>query len=227
MNQTVRAVVFAKLPEKGRVKTRLGETVGNDSAASLYGAWVPPFLESLCELSPELSVEVCLEGPPANGSASKDDHLQEARKWLDFPVEWGLQEGDDLSARLRNAFDRQFDDGWHSAFAISTDSPHLSHADILENVRLLETHEVVLGPTEDGGYYLVGLNQKPGDLFDTVRWSTRDTLEDTRSAAEERGRSVALGPRSYDIDTRADLERFLRENRGERWKTVHQRSNGI
>lgn len=215
MTPPVRAVVFARLPRPGLVKTRLAASVGDEKAAALYQSWVPPFVARLTAI-PGLSVEVCLD-PAETVPAERGAPINEATEWIPTNVDWGFQEGAGLTERLTNAFDRQFDAGWTSVLAIGSDSPQLEASLIRQLMKLLDTHPVVLGPAEDGGYYAVGLRQPPGSLFEGVRWSSDQTCRDTIRAAEGLGWHCGHGPMSYDIDTLADLERLIAEDREGQW----------
>ncbi|NUN96659.1 MAG: TIGR04282 family arsenosugar biosynthesis glycosyltransferase [Candidatus Omnitrophica bacterium] len=212
MNDQARAMVFAKLPAVGCVKTRLAREVGELAAARLYEAWVPPFVATLTSMAPAVSVEVCLAVEPGVDHAHA---AEQARQWLSTEAEVAFQCGEDLGLRLKHAFDRQFDRGWTQVLAIGSDSPQLSADIVRENLRLFENSDIILGPASDGGYYLLGLSRPPEDMFETVRWSCSTTFEDTLRAAKRKGWRAGIGPESYDIDTLADLERLLGEGEGD------------
>jgi hypothetical protein len=214
-----RAVVFAKLPIVGQVKMRLADGVGAEKAAELYRLWVPPFIEMLCGIGPLLSTEVCLA---VDSSQDRSEALQQARTWLPFAIDFGFQSGEGLGEKLKDSFDRQFEAGWEAVIALGSDSPQLTPSDILANLSLLRDNKMVVGPAEDGGYYAIGLRQRPGNLFDPVRWSCAHTLEDTRKGGEKNGWQVSLGPSSYDIDTMAGLERLLREDVHGKWGALRE-----
>lgn len=202
MTESVRLVVFARLPRPGETKTRLAEEWGEAKAAALYAAWVPPLVQRLLGSS-LFSVEIALAPSPAA-------RLDEAREWLGIDTELlSFQVGDGLGRRLAHAFDRSFSAGFQKVLIIGSDSPQLTVSDIQVHSILLETHDVVLGPAEDGGYWLVGLRRRPENLFEKVRWSTPDTLADTQQAARAKGWSVGMGPMRLDIDTPRDLIKFL------------------
>ena len=212
----VRVVVFLKLPHPGEVKTRLAHSVGKEKAAALYRTWVPPFIQSLTHHRSEISLEVAL-APPENGLTTKEALIEEAKDWLGCDLDWSIQVGVGLGERLKRAFEEQFDKEWNRVLALGTDSPHLSWHDLSTCIHLLTANSLVLGPTEDGGYYTVGMNQRPGTLFQEVRWSSPSTYRDTESAARNMGWSIGRGPLSYDIDTIADLNRLIDERAMDCW----------
>lgn len=217
----VRLVVFAKLPIQGRVKTRLAESIGAEKTLRLYREWVPPAIEKLLSLGPSVSIEITLD-PPAVEGVSDAEALDQARSWIPLPVDWSLQSGPGLGERLTEAFDRQYASGWTRVFALGTDSPHLTTEDLTANFRLLDRNDLVLGPTEDGGYYAVGLKSPPDGVFAGVRWSSESTLADTEANARRKGWSVGLGPMSFDIDTFEDLDRLMREGAAAEWGTLRR-----
>jgi len=214
-SQKVRLVVFAKIPQPGGVKTRLAESVGPETACELYRTWVPPFVRELLR-GGSASLEVSL-APSTKDMSDEKAILDRAMTWIPGVIDWSFQTGDGLGARLASAFEKQFDRGWKRVLALGSDSPHLSWNDLKRCIDLIESRDLVLGPTEDGGYYAVGMKSRPGDLFNGVRWSSSMTLEDTRSKAESQGWSVGLGPVNYDIDTIDDLNRLIRERAVDCW----------
>ena len=124
------------------------------------------------------------------------------------------QEGADLGDRLAAAFAWGFHRGYTKVLIRNSDSPDLPAALVLEAGERLAAGDAdaVLGPSPDGGYYLVGLRQPWPDLFAGVAWSTSRTLADTRARAARLGLSVHLLPAWPDIDTWADLKDFARRD---------------
>ncbi|MCB9770695.1 MAG: TIGR04282 family arsenosugar biosynthesis glycosyltransferase [Candidatus Omnitrophica bacterium] len=213
----IRLVVFAKLPKEGFVKSRLAQSIGERKACELYRTWVPPFIDHLLHNPSEFSVEVTLAVEP---DWNAEDSLREAQEWIPGAVDWTVQVGDGLGERLTNAFEDQFNQGWNRVFALGTDSPHLSLQSLSPCFRCLEKSDIALGPTEDGGYYTIGMKRRPGKLFRNIRWSTEYTLADTKKSAQNLGLSVGTGPISYDLDTLEDLNRLLRERAVDNWREL-------
>ncbi len=216
-SQKIRLVVFAKFPQPGRVKTRLAETIGPEKACQLYRAWVPPFIQYLSKHHhKEISIEIAL-APPESDSVTEESMLENARNWIPEKVDWGFQSGTGLGERLTRAFEYQFEHGWTQVFAIGTDSPQIPWPSFLRCFNLLKDCDLVLGPTEDGGYYTVGMKKRPGDLFREIRWSSPLTLKDTRLSAQNLGWTVGIGPLEYDLDTIEDLNRLIEERAVDYW----------
>jgi rSAM/selenodomain-associated transferase 1 len=119
------------------------------------------------------------------------------------------QEGEDLGKRMENAFLNRFERGFREVVIIGTDSPDQPPEHILEAFDLLADKKIdlVLGPAEDGGYYLMGLKSVREELFCGIQWSSGEVFATTVSKAKELGLGVSLLPVWHDIDTAADLER--------------------
>ncbi|MFP2909527.1 TIGR04282 family arsenosugar biosynthesis glycosyltransferase [Pyxidicoccus sp. 3LFB2] len=189
--------VFAKPPVAGQVKTRLARTLGQDVAAELAAAFFADtwaLLRTLPWIRPVLATTQA--GRP-EGLACEAD----AEVWLQG--EGGL--GERLERVLRRALERG---PW--AMALGADTPGLP-GPLLEEARakLAAGADAVLGPAEDGGFYLLALKRcPPGLLAEGLPWSSADTLERTRERLESHGlRTVLLEP-WFDVDTEADLHRL-------------------
>ncbi|HLU48625.1 MAG TPA: TIGR04282 family arsenosugar biosynthesis glycosyltransferase, partial [Planctomycetota bacterium] len=127
-------------------------------------------------------------------------------------------------ARMEHAFAQAFDAGARQAIAIGTDCALLGPAEVRESVRLLDAHDIVLGPAKDGGYYLIGLRSRAPELFSGVPWSSERVLEATLERARAHGRDWALLASSRDLDTEADLAPLRAELR-ERWVAIRSGSD--
>ena len=114
----------------------------------------------------------------------------------------------DFGARLAHAFKTALADGAQHPVLIGTDSPTLPSHLLSVAHGALATHDVVLGPADDGGYYLLGMNATHPALFEGIAWSTDRALTQTLERARSAGLSVFLLPAWYDIDTGRDLERL-------------------
>ncbi|NUN47263.1 MAG: TIGR04282 family arsenosugar biosynthesis glycosyltransferase [Candidatus Brocadiae bacterium] len=193
--------VFARRPESGRVKTRLAAEIGAEAALGAYRDCLRAVAAQAARIAPRGSLRgLFVFGTP-------DGCVNDMAAW--FP-RWSafMDQGDgDLGERMGRAFRR-----CSPAVLIGTDSPDLPDAHVEQAFRDLESHDVVLGPAEDGGYVLIGLREQRPDLFRDIPWSTPAVLETTLKRAA--GLRVSLLPPWYDIDTRADLERWRRGTAG-------------
>jgi uncharacterized protein len=123
------------------------------------------------------------------------------------------QRGDDLGQRMRFAFeDLLIGRGYVSAILVGSDLPLLTTAHFTAAIASLQANaDVVIGPADDGGYYLIGLRAANAALFDGIRWSTPHVLADTMRAARRSGLEPKLIQAAYDIDTMEDLQRLERD----------------
>jgi rSAM/selenodomain-associated transferase 1 len=140
---------------------------------------------------------------------------QKFRELFPGPFQWFAQiDAADLGARIHHAIRRVQQAGCSYVLTIGTDSPSLPAAYLDQAAAALETHDLVLGPATDGGYYLIGLKSAPPtELFTGIDWSTERVLHQTLQRAEQLRMSVHLLPSWYDVDDLATLKRFCNENK--------------
>jgi rSAM/selenodomain-associated transferase 1 len=185
--------VFAKPPRPGEVKTRLARALGDEPAAALARAF---FLDTW------RSAAKC-----AWGRAVLATPDTEAPEWIGLGAAIWPQGGGDLGDRLDRVLRRALRSG-PFALAIGTDAPGLPPPLLEAARRALETADAVIGPCDDGGFYLVGLRRCPPDLFAGIPWSAADTFEKTVARLRERGFEVEILPRWFDVDRVEDLSRL-------------------
>jgi uncharacterized protein len=189
--------ILARAPVPGRAKTRLTPPLTPEGAAQVARACL---LETLRRFPSaiELPFTLFIDGDP-------DASLVEAVRAA--AVDLTPQAEGDLGARLEAAFDALRARGAETVLAIGADSPTLDPARIAEAVAALEECDVVLGPADDGGYYLIGMRGERSGVLDGIPWSTGRTLEATLARARSLGCAVRLLPPHYDIDDLATLAR--------------------
>jgi rSAM/selenodomain-associated transferase 1 len=201
-----RLLVFARLPELGKVKTRLAADVGADRALAVYESMLRDLLREIGTSTPDLEIEVMWPPTPsANGDA-----LRRAFGSHSVAVQTGADLGERVSMALSERF---FFHRTEKIVVIGADDPSLTRELIDHAFALLESCEYVLGPAADGGYYLLGCRALAYDpsVFDGIEWSTSTVLTTTLARIAELGRTVALLPEHYDIDTASDLQRSIAE----------------
>ncbi len=192
-----RLIVFVKAPRPGAVKTRLAKAIGASAAAAAYRQLVATLLNQLNGLG---GVEVCF---------SPDDAAGEVQHWLKHGWSCSPQGEGDLGRRMYSAFQRAFHAGAKRVAIIGSDCPVIGVEDIREAWGGLQTHDVVLGPAADGGYWLIGLRQLQPDLFRDVCWSTDYVFAETLRRVQHAGLSVKLLRELADVDTDLDWRAFL------------------
>jgi hypothetical protein len=199
---TVPVAIMARVPAAGRVKTRLCPPLTPDQAARLARCFLQDRVEQLAAI-PEASPLVAFT--PA-------DLETELRRLLPGDVRLVPQEGADLGARLDRILTDLLVESGTGAIAIDTDSPTVPTDYLRQACTHLAraTADVVLGPCEDGGYYLIGLRQPAPALFREMPWSTAAVLDETVTRVRRLGLRLALLPPWFDVDRAEDLDR-LRE----------------
>ena len=224
-------VLFMKAPRPGTVKTRLTPRVSIGEAAELYSAFILDTLHLARRVSgaslfvawtPDdglAELQSALGGTGETGETGGTDHPD---------VSWFRQRGGHLGERLSNAFAVFLQEKWDKTIVLGGDSPLLPHAFVEEAFDSLDRHDVVLGPAEDGGYYLIGLSGKGGkggkerggrvadpyaSLFESIHWGTGRVLTQTRAAIRACGLSCHELPFWHDVDRPRDLDRIARDIR--------------
>jgi hypothetical protein len=193
-------IIFAKAPIPGEVKTRLCPPLDPDEAASLHGSLVLDAIERTKGLQ---GISLYVAGTP--DLAHPFFKVLEGR----YGARLLLQRGLDLGARMQQAIRDAFDQGAHDVLLTGTDLPTLPRAHLVQALTLIKNHDVVLGPTTDGGYYLIGLRKMAPALFESLAWSTGAVLAETKKKIEAAGLSLGLLPECRDVDTLDDLKHFI------------------
>ena len=192
--ETSHLLVFARHPELGRVKTRLAAGIGNEAALAVY--------KELLQHTYKATAQV---------AAHKTVWLAEASATLDaVPEIWPgyeqlLQFPGDLGMKMQAAFAHAFAHGAKAAVIIGTDCPGITGELLTQAFDSLATNDLVIGPAEDGGYYLLGMRELYEDIFVDKSWSTDTVLAHTVADATRLGLRVAQLPTLRDVDDAADL----------------------
>jgi uncharacterized protein len=197
--ETVAVAIFAKAPTPGAVKTRLCPPLTEHQAAALARCFLRDKIAQIGDLAGTTPVIAYAPAP------ERDVFERLAPGFALNP-----QHGRDLGERMRSALGALLHSGHRAAIATGTDTPTLPAALLQRAVDLAASGDVdlVLGPSEDGGYYLIGVRADYPTLFDDVPWSTPAVLDVTLRRAEEAGLRTALLPTWFDVDTPEDLARL-------------------
>ena len=194
-------IVMAKQPQPGRTKTRLCPPLTPQQAALFYEALLLDTFALAAGL-PGVQLAAAIT-PPDSEHYFKRIAPQGT---LLIPIE-----GADIGECLYRALAELLQRGFRRAIALNADGPSLPLAYLQQAVTLLNDHDVVLGPGEDGGYYLIGLKRVEAQLFAGIPWSTGRVLEQTLAQAHQLSLRAALTPPWYDVDLPADMQRMCRE----------------
>ena len=209
--------IMAKYPEEGMVKTRLVPPLTYSQATGLYEAILLDTIETVNRLDPYFQKVIFYY--PENKRTYFNNITDSG--WINRS-----QSGKDLGQRVENAF-LGFKDHGSPVIIIGSDSPDLPGQYLTDSIILLQDNDVVLGPTEDGGFYLIAIRDisrsSINDIFRSIRWSTADALNDITGNLNIMKKNFALISKWYDVDTAQDIGKlisgFNKNNLGECKKT--------
>ena len=195
-------IIFTRNPELGRCKTRLAKTIGDISALKVYTI----LLKHTVLITEELAVEK---------EVHYSDKVVENDIWNESNYSKKKQEGDDLGGRMKHAFEQGFTAGFEKIVIIGSDIYDLRQSDLEKAFLDLETCDIVIGPAEDGGYYLLGMKQLNTAIFSNKNWGAETVFQETMMDLKET--SVAKLNKRNDIDVYEDImdidifQEFLRD----------------
>ncbi len=196
-------IVFCKPPLPGRVKTRLIGALSARQAAEIHEACVKDTIAMVNALpGAQRWLYVASRRAAAQRMAA---HIRMGTKWKVV-----TQRGADLGERMRNAIEEQLRAGAEKVVIVGTDSPWMGRERIARALQLLDKTDVVLGPSEDGGYYLVAARQVVSKMFSRIHWGTVEVRPKTLRALRATRTSFRLLKRDFDLDRPVDLRRVQR-----------------
>jgi hypothetical protein len=186
-------IVFTRNPELGKCKTRLAKTVGNENALIIY------------KLLLNHTSEV-LEQIPCDKAIYYSVKVRKNDMWNDHNYQKLQQYGDDLGERMYNAFKDSFKRGYKKVIIVGSDLYDLKANHITEAIEKLNTNDIVIGPAEDGGYYLLGMKTLEKDIFENKEWGTNTVRKDTLRDLENK--TVFQLETLNDIDIYDDVKDY-------------------
>jgi len=197
--QTKAIVLFARDPVAGKVKTRLSPFLSQDLILELYTRFLNDSVQKIYRVA---GADRFIGVTPADSSGYF------SRMNTEYPLEIFIQEGKDLGAKMLNTFRARFDEGYERVVIIGSDSPSLPVAYI--GTALNSDKDLTIGPSTDGGYYLIGMYRRAVDVFSGgIDWGSDKVLTQTLERVQKCGNSLELLPPWYDVDRADDLQ-FLK-----------------
>ena len=184
-------IVFVRTPELGKVKTRLAKSIGDVSALTIYKLLLKHTETVLHDLSFDKVVYY-------------SEKVEENDFWEARLFEKKLQKGADLGERMQHAFETAFEKGYQKVLIIGSDLFDLKSIHITTAFEALENHDLTIGPSLDGGYYLLGMKELYPAVFKNKKWGTDSILENTLKDLQQQ--NVKLLEALNDIDTFEDLQ---------------------
>lgn len=191
-------MIFYRNPAIGRVKTRLAATIGEHNALAVY--------IELCRHTRSVT-----QGLPLDKMVFYTNAVEKDDMWPDDVYQKAVQTGMDLGERMSNAFRVGFSAGYDSICIIGTDCYELTSAVIHQAFAGLRSTGAVIGPAEDGGYYLLGLREHLPDLFVKKEWSTDSVFRETLETFDAAGIKYLTLRLLRDVDVERDLPADLRK----------------
>ncbi len=191
-------MIFIKNPEAGNVKTRLASTLGNEKAVYIYKMLLD-------------HTNVIARGVNADKYLFYASYINADDEWNSGYFVKGLQNGDDLGARMHNAFKDLFTDGYENICIIGSDCLEITTDLIDQSFAKLQNSDVVIGPAKDGGYYLLGIKKLHPELFNNISWSTDQVLNQTLAICQRLNLSIDLLPELSDIDVENDFNNLQKK----------------
>lgn len=202
-------IVFVRYPTKGKVKTRLASSIGENKTTSIYKILAENVIKNFAKVK------------NTNKYVFYSDESEKIliKKWLGKKFIFSTQEGDNLGERMKNSFEKVFSHGANKVIIIGTDIPDLTTEVINNAILKLEHVDVVIGPSDDGGYYLLGMKKYFSEFFENINYSTNEVFSKTINKIDMLGLTFETLPLLQDIDTKGDLEKWLIEGKNEKLKT--------
>ena len=209
-------IIFAKSPVPGLVKTRLCPPLAPDEAATLHGSLVLDTLERtkhLVGFDRFLACAPSKQHPFFQAMAAR----HQVELWEQIPDK-------DLGRRMAHACRTAFERKYTFVVMVGSDLPTIDGDIVQQALRLLTAHDVVIGPSVDGGYYLIGLKKLIPELFSNIPWSTNEVTSITRQIADRMGLSLTLLPQQRDLDTTEDLHVFIQGSQNSMKQVISSRT---
>lgn len=188
--------IFSRYPAPGACKTRLIPALGPRGAARLQQCMTEHLLLVARRFPSDFML--CLAG----------GRSAEIQDWLGAGTPYQKQQGADLGERMCRQFDKSFAEGYRQVVLIGSDCPSIDEPLLQEGFRALDSHDLVLGPTVDGGYYLIGMKEMIRPLFADIGWGTGAVAVQTLAVAKTLGLSVLVLRVLHDVDGVGDLDQL-------------------
>jgi len=197
-------IVFTRYPEPGKTKTRMIPLLGSEGAAMLQRQMTEHTLAQVKQLQSQhpISVEVYFAG----------GNPQLMQSWLGSGIVYRSQGEGDLGCRMVSALQSAFNNGSSGVVIIGTDCPGVNVLVMEQAFEALSNYDLVLGPAQDGGYYLIGVRRLIPELFSGISWGTSEVLQQTVEIAKQIDLAIAYLPTLADVDRPEDLPVWKQAN---------------
>lgn len=197
-------IIFIKIPVPGHVKTRLQPQITQEEAARIYHGFI-------LDLHQRFGTHASFDCWYAVAS---ENFNRDILNQILGTVKFFVQENGDIGKRMSHAFEEIFNSGYNHAVLVGSDIPHLPLSSVLDSFEQLEFNDVILGPSDDGGYYLVGLNKPIPALFSDLTWSNDQVFDHTLKKVEQHHLKSYLLKQLSDIDDYHSLKKVYLQLQG-------------
>ncbi|MCB1042095.1 MAG: TIGR04282 family arsenosugar biosynthesis glycosyltransferase [Acidobacteria bacterium] len=205
-------VVYVKFPKTGEVKTRLGNDLGMEQACELYRDVAERLITEVYPIGDAYQLVIFCDPSHA---------IEDYQNWLGHPFTFHHQVGDHLGLRLQNTVKQMIEDGFDKIIIVGSDCLGFDEETLSTWFSHLDQRDLLLGPTADGGYYLIGMSRNHPGVFHNIPWSTDGVMTATLNRIEDLGLSYWMLEERFDLDTLEDLTAF-RESLPENHYLAHK-----
>ena len=194
-------ILMTRIPIPGKTKTRLMEILTAEQCAKLHRCFLMDMFKVIEKF--KKTTDIYITYTPSNCLEIIEDIMPK------FAGSFA-QLGDNLGLRMHNAILRLLNNGYSKVILIGSDIPSIQPADIKKAFAILDANDVCLGPTSDGGYYLIGMKKSHEKIFsDDLKWGNKSVFESTLSIANSLNLTVGLTSKHLDIDDKNDVQAFM------------------
>lgn len=196
-------IMMTRVPIPGQTKTRLMDIMSGSECADLHNAFLRDIVITFEQLKDD--VDIYLTFTP-------EDSLHILDPIIPSYINTFPQSGEDLGDKMKNAIESVLLKGYKKVILMGSDIPDIKAEDIRNAFNIMDVHDIVLGPSYDGGYYLVGMKKRNDSLFAiNKKWGGKSVLESTIDKGNNQGLSIGLAKKYQDIDTKKDLFDFMKK----------------
>jgi rSAM/selenodomain-associated transferase 1 len=200
-------ILMTRIPIPGKTKTRLMKVLSGEECAQIHSCFLMDVFETLKNIND--FADIFLTYTP-------DDSLGVIKEMVPDWMTCFPQMGENLGERMKNSIDMLLKKGYEKVILIGSDIPDLSARDLKKAFMVLDSNDIVLGPTLDGGYYLVGMKTTHKEIFNnSLKWGNKSVFEATVDIANKCGLKIGLASKYRDIDDEKDLLNFIERFNGE------------
>jgi rSAM/selenodomain-associated transferase 1 len=198
-------ILMTRVPIPGKTKTRLMKILSGEECAKLHRCFLLDLFNIFRFIEDDIDIYL---------TYTPEKHFPLIKEYIPSHIQFFPQHGKNLGEKMHNSFEYLLNKGYTKVVLMGADIPDIQPTDINKAFEALGNHDIVLGPTIDGGYYLIGMRKVYREIFDDkLKWGNRSVLEGTIDIANSLGLRTSLIEKLRDIDTKEDLLAFLEKTK--------------